>query len=150
MTFSIAGFCRETVQFGAATSSSSIYVASRCVFTDPKKGVVLTQNVTNPVFGQLEVQLLQERLDPENVLARLRDHEKCLEWRQLQVLDARGCNAVYSGAETLDVYATQPGDDCVAGGDMLADEVVINTMVAAFKVQSGELAGRLLVAMEQA
>lgn len=150
MTFAIAGFCRESGQFGTAISSSSICVASRCAFVAPGKGAVLTQNVTNPALGQLGVRLLEEELDAERVLARLREHEEYPEWRQLLILDGDGRSAVHSGAETLGIHATRAGRDCVAGGNLLADEAVIDAMVAAFESHDGELAERLLAAMDAA
>lgn len=150
MTFSIAGFCRDTGQFGTAISSSSICVASRCAFTAPGKGAVLTQNVTNPALGQRGVQLLRDGLDAEHVLARLCEHEAYPEWRQLLVLDGQGRSAVHSGSETLGIHATRSGQDCVAGGNLLADERVIDAMVAAFESRNGELAERLLGAMDAA
>lgn len=148
MTFSIAGFCRETGQFGTAISSSSICVASRCPFVAPGKGVVLTQNVTNPGLGQLGVSLLQQGLDAEQVLARIIENEEYPEWRQLQVLDGQGHSAVHSGMETLGLHATHQGRDCVAGGNMLADTAVIHAMIATFETHEGELAERLLSALE--
>lgn len=148
MTFSIAGFCRDTGQFGTAISSSSICVASRCPFIAPGKGVVLTQNVTNPELGLQGVELLQQGLDAEQILARLVERETYPEWRQLQVLDAQGRSAVYSGTETLGMHATQQGRDCVAGGNMLADSEVIRAMVTTFETHEGELAERLLAAMD--
>lgn len=150
MTFAIAGFCRETGQFGTGISSSSICVASRCPFVAPGKGAVLTQNVTNPALGQLGVQLLQQGLDAGSVLARLLEHERYPEWRQLLVLDGEGRSAVHSGEQTLGIHATRPGRDCVAGGNLLAEEAVIDVMVAAFESRDGELAERLLAAMDAA
>lgn len=148
MTFSVAGFCRETGQFGTAISSSSICVASRCSFVAPGKGAVLSQNVTNPELGQLGVRLLGEGDDAEGVLTKLREHEAYPEWRQLLVLDGEGRSAVHSGAETLGIHATRQGRDCVAGGNLLADTGVIDAMVAAFESHDGELAERLLAAMD--
>ncbi|MFC3283020.1 DUF1028 domain-containing protein [Litchfieldella rifensis] len=150
MTFSIAGLCRETGQFGTAISSSSICVASRCPFIAPGRGVVLTQNVTNPVLGQRGVELLCQGLDAESVLSRLIEEEAFPEWRQLQVLDAEGRSALHSGAETLGIHAAVQGSDCVAAGNMLADNAVIHAMIDAFEAHSGELAERLLAALEAA
>ncbi|PXX96641.1 DUF1028 domain-containing protein [Halomonas sp. LBP4] len=150
MTFSIAGFCRETGQFGTAISSSSICVASRCPFIAPGRGVVLTQNVTNPVLGQRGTELLAQGLDADTVLARLVEEERFPEWRQLQVLDAEGRSAVHSGAETLGIHATRQGRDCAAGGNMLADTAVIDALVETFERHEGELAERLLAALEAA
>lgn len=150
MTFSVAGFCRKTGQFGTAISSSSICVASRCAFIAPGKGAVLTQNVTNPELGQIGVRLLDEGLDAEHVLTKLHEHEEYPEWRQLLVLDGAGHSAVHSGAETLGIHATRQGTDYVAGGNMLADTGVIDAMVTAFESHDGELAERLLAAMDAA
>ena len=150
MTFSIAGFCRESGQFGTAISSSSICVAARCPFVAPGRGAVLTQNVTNPALGQAGVQLLEEGQDAESALARLLEHERYPEWRQLLVLDGEGRSAVHSGEQTLGIHATRPGRDCVAGGNLLAAETVIDAMVAAFESRDGELAERLLAAMDAA
>lgn len=150
MTFSVAGFCRETGQFGTAISSSSICVASRCAYVAPGKGAVLSQNVTNPELGQIGVRFLDQGLDAEGVLAKLQAHEKYPEWRQLLVLDGDGRSATHSGAETLGIHATRQGRDCVAGGNMLADTAVIDAMVAAFESHDGELAERLLAAMDAA
>lgn len=150
MTFSIAGFCRASGQFGTAISSSSICVASRCAFVAPGTGAVLTQNVTNPELGQLGVRLLGDGLDAATVLARLLEHEACPEWRQLLVLDGNGRSAVHNGAETLGIHATRSGRDCVAGGNLLADAVVIDAMVGSFEAHAGELAERLLAALDAA
>lgn len=150
MTFSVAGFCRETGQFGTAISSSSICVASRCAFTAPGKGAVLSQNVTNPELGQIGVRLLEDGIDAEGVLTRLREHEEYPEWRQLLVLDGEGHGAMHSGAETLGIHASRQGRDCVAGGNMLADTGVIDAMIAAFESHDGELAERLLTTMDAA
>lgn len=148
MTFAVAGYCRESGQFGTAISSSSICVAARCPFVAPGRGAVLTQNVTNPALGQLGVQLLEEGLDAEQVLARLCEHEQYPEWRQLLVLDGDGRSATHSGEETLGIHATGQGHDCVAGGNLLAAEGVIDAMVSTFESRGGELAERLLATLD--
>lgn len=148
MTFSVAGFCRKTGQFGTAISSSSICVASRCAFVAPGKGAVLTQNVTNPVLGQLGIDLLQQGLGAEQVLARLVEYEAYPDWRQLLVLDGQGSGAAHSGGQTLGTYRTLQGRDCIVGGNMLASTDVVDAMKTAFEAYEGELAERLLAAME--
>lgn len=148
MTFSIAGFCRQTGQVGAAVSSSSICVASRCAFVAPGKGAVLSQNVTNPVLGQRGVEWLEQGLDAETVMARMVESEAHPEWRQLLVLDAGGKSAMHSGAQTLGIHETRAGRDCVVGGNMLAGAGVVDAMVQAFESSEAELAERLLLAMD--
>ncbi|WP_423821172.1 DUF1028 domain-containing protein [Salinisphaera sp. SPP-AMP-43] len=148
MTFSVAGFCRKTGQFGTAISSSSICVAARCAFVAPGKGAVLSQNVTNPALGQLGLRLLEDGLSADQVLARLVEEEPHPAWRQLLVLDGQGKGAAHSGEQTLGTHATQVGRDCIVGGNMLASEGVMPAMAAAFDAHEGELAERLLAAMD--
>ena len=59
MTLSIAGRCTETGMLGGAVTSSSICVASRCLFTRSGVGAALTQNVTDPSLGEKMLNLLE-------------------------------------------------------------------------------------------
>ena len=63
MTVSFIGHCPETGMVGGAITSSSICVASRCLFTRSGVGAVLTQNVTDPSLGKKMLDLLAEYLD---------------------------------------------------------------------------------------
>lgn len=149
MTFSIAGHCPKTGQYGAAVSSSSICVASRCLFVAPKSGVILTQNVTNPVLGQLGIEFLEKDQNAEQVLKGLLQVEKYPQWRQLMILDQSGNSAAHSGNETLGIHATRSGKYCIAGGNMLSEAKVIDRMIQAFEESTdNELAERLIIAME--
>ncbi|RJS94868.1 DUF1028 domain-containing protein [Salinisphaera sp. Q1T1-3] len=147
MTFSIAARCPQTGQIGTAISSSSICVASRCAFVAPDHGAVLTQNVTNPVLGQIGLAQLRAGARADAVLAEMVRRESYPEWRQLVVLDGRGASAVHSGSETLGIHAGAQGTDVVAAGNMLAEDQVPQAMVDAFAAARGELAERLLAAM---
>ena len=51
MTFSIVGMCQHTGMFGAAVTTSSIGVGSRCPFARAGVGAVLTQHRTDPRLG---------------------------------------------------------------------------------------------------
>ena len=63
MTLSIAGRCLETGMLGGAVTSSSICVASRCLFTRADVGAALTQNVTDPSLGDKMLNLLESGTD---------------------------------------------------------------------------------------
>ena len=63
MTLSIAGRCPETGMLGGAVTSSSICVASRCLFTRAGVGAALTQNVTDPSLGDKMLNLLESVSD---------------------------------------------------------------------------------------
>ena len=48
MTFSLVGMCRRSGMFGAAVTTSSIGVGSRCPYARAGVGAVLTQHRTDP------------------------------------------------------------------------------------------------------
>ncbi len=150
MTFSLAGRCRRTGAVGGVISSSSIAVASRCLWVSVH-GVALSQNVTDPALGQLGLELLEQGHDAPVVLERMVEARSYAEWRQLAVLDGHGASAWVTGAKGLGIVAGAQGDDCVAAGNLLASTEVPAAMVRAFEADAERpLADRLLLALEAA
>lgn len=148
MTFSVAGFCPETGMLGSVITSSSICVASRCAFVRTGTGVALTQNVTNPDLGPLALDLLAKGQSPEQVLASLSEADTDVNWRQLGVLNNQGEGVTFSGSNALGIHATAMGKNCIAMGNLLANEQVPQAMIDAFEQSQGHLAERLLIALE--
>jgi uncharacterized Ntn-hydrolase superfamily protein len=150
MTFSLAGRCRRTGAAGGVISSSSIAVASRCLWASVH-GVALSQNVTDPGLGLVGLDLLEQGHDAPVVLDLMVEARAYSEWRQLAVLDGHGHSAWATGAKGLGLTAGAQGDDCVAVGNMLASTAVPEAMVRAFEGHADRpLAERLLLALEAA
>lgn len=148
MTISLAGRCARTGAVGGIISSSSPAVASRCLWVGAQ-GVVLSQNVTDPVLGVLGLKLLEQGYGAPGVLAQLATARAHTEWRQIAVLDGGGHSAVRTGEKGLGIVATAQGRDCVAAGNMLADKAVVDAMVKGFEVApQGFIADRLLAALQ--
>ncbi len=151
MTFSIVGRCPETGQLGIAISSSSIAVGARCPWLRAGVGAVATQNVTLPALGPQILDLLeQQTLEPDDALQRALSANGWSQYRQVTVIDSHGRTALFSGKEALGLYNAVAGDQCVAAGNLLSGEAVIQAMVEAFENASGQLADRLLAAMHGA
>jgi uncharacterized Ntn-hydrolase superfamily protein len=149
MTISLAGRCARTGAVGGIISSSSPAVASRCLWVSAQ-GVVLSQNVTDPVLGVLGSRLLEQGYGATGVLAHLATARAHSEWRQIAVLDGGGHSAVHTGEKGLGIVASAQGRDCVAAGNMLADTTVVNAMVKAFEATPEEfIAVRLLAALRE-
>ena len=147
MTFSIIARCRSTGRFGVAVASSSICVASRCGrWARAGVGAVATQNITDPALGQLGLDLLGEGYGAEAVLRSLVAARPFAEFRQLAVVDGNGGTASYSGAKSLGLYKEQNGADCVACGNLLANDEVPGAMVAAFARDPDKHLGERLLA----
>ena len=150
MTFSIVGRCAETGQLGIAISSSSIAVGARCPWLRAGVGAVSSQNITLPALGPQVLDALETGLAPDAALAQVLGRNGYSQYRQVAVLDSQGRGALFSGSESLGVYNAVAGDQCVAAGNLLADQGVINAMVKAFEDGEGCLADRLLAAMQAA
>jgi len=148
MTFSIAGFCPITGMVGAAITSSSICVTSRCAFARSNTGVALTQNITNPDLGPLALSLLDKNYSSEQVINIIKEADTDCQWRQLGVLNANGEGAMFSGKEALGINATSLGNNCIAMGNLLDNKQVPQSMIDTFEQSTGHLAHRLLSALE--
>ncbi|MFJ3483131.1 DUF1028 domain-containing protein [Pseudomonas sp. NPDC090202] len=148
MTFSIVARCESTGQFGIAISSSSIAVGARCPWLRPGVGAVASQNITLPSLGPDTLDLLEQHLSPAEALDKVLTRNGYSQYRQVTAIDHLGRTAHFSGAETLGVHNAISGEQCVAAGNMLASPGVIEAMVRAFEQAEGQLADRLLAAMQ--
>lgn len=148
MTFSIAARCAETGQFGIAISSSSIAVGARCPWLLPGVGAVSTQNITLPSLGPETLALMEQGLAPAEALDKVLTRNGYSQYRQITAIDHLGRTAHFSGAQTLGQNNAVSGEQCVAAGNMLATPGVIEAMVSAFEQAEGQLADRLLAAMQ--
>jgi uncharacterized Ntn-hydrolase superfamily protein len=150
MTFSIIGRCVETGQLGIAISSSSIAVGARCPWLRPGVGAVSTQNITLPALGTYVLGELELGLTPEQALATVPGYDSFSQFRQVTAIDNLGNTAFFSGNQTLGCHHAMAGEQCVAAGNMLADSAVIDTLVKTFETAGGQLADRLVAAMQAA
>lgn len=147
MTFSLIGRCAKSGQFGMVISSSSPAVAARCVHLRPGVGAVASQNVTDPALGGLVLDVMEGGLDAEQAIAVVTERRAHIEYRQLMALDGLGKSAIHSGRNVLGTWGEAKGDNCAAGGNLLASEQVPQMMVEAFQGATGDLGDRLMLAL---
>lgn len=149
MTFSIIGRCARTRQFGAAVATSNIAVGTRVPFARAGAGAILTQHRTDPRLGPRGLDLLSSGCTAEEALGALIASTIHIDWRQLAVIDAIGRTAAYSGKHVKPHLGEAHGADCVAVGNILANDRVVPAMMAAFAIDARKvLAERLLMALE--
>jgi uncharacterized Ntn-hydrolase superfamily protein len=149
MTFSVVGMCRQTGMFGAAVTTSSIGVGSRCPFAQAGVGAVLTQHRTDPRLGPRGLELLAAGQSASQVMAALVQDNPTIGWRQLAIIDTQGETAYYHGDRISSIYAVAQGNAVCAIGNILRSEDVPQAMVEAFGQEpEAHLAERLLRALE--
>src|SRR5438270_628152 len=97
MTFSIAGLCQRTGQFGCALATSSMAAGARAPFVAPGIGVVLSQARSDPRLGAIGMRALEQGRSAAEALAEMKPATPHSRWRQLAVLDLRGGVASFTG-----------------------------------------------------
>jgi uncharacterized Ntn-hydrolase superfamily protein len=148
MTFSLTARCTETGMFGMVISSSSPAVAARCVHLRAKVGAIASQNITDPVLGQIGLDLLARGLDAREVCDALVASTPFIAYRQLVLVDASGRVASYSGSNTLGIHAVHCGEGLIAAGNLLSNDQVPAAMVRSYQDNAGKpFATRLIAAL---
>lgn len=150
MTFSIVARCEQTGQLGVAISSSSPAVAARCAWARAGIGAVATQNVTNPALGPRMLDALATGAGAAQAVETARQSDDFPDFRQLLAVDSKGETSLHSGANALGIWTSATGRQCVAGGNLLANDGVPQAMVDTFEITQGSLGDRLVAALKAA
>ena len=147
MTFSLVARCAKTGMFGIAISSSSPAVAARCSFARAKVGAVASQNVTDPTLGPLTLDLMQNGLSAEQAIQNIQSIGKFIEYRQVLAIDKTGMTSIHSGPNSLGIWTQAEGKNVAAGGNLLSNESIPQSIVDAFMSSEGHIGDRLIAAM---
>ena len=149
MTFSLVGRCRRTGMLGAAVTTSSIGVGSRCPYARAGIGAVLTQHRTDPTLGPRGLDLLEAGRSAQETVDALVDGNPTAGWRQLAVIDREGGTAFFHGDRIISIHNAAQGASSCAIGNIVRNDGVPRAMVDAFEAAAGEhLTERLVRGLE--
>lgn len=154
-TFSIVA-CNEAGDCGVAVATHNLGVGGVGVpWAQARVGAVASQFETNPTYGSKGLMLLAKGRTPAQVLKQLLDEDgdfdgTTLAERQVGLVSARGGNAQFTGATAQQAdWAGAHGDGMLSvQGNGLAGPEVLAAMQRTFTATGGELAARLLAALE--
>jgi uncharacterized Ntn-hydrolase superfamily protein len=149
-TFSIAAYDPETGELGVAVQSRAFSVGAAVPWVEAGVGAIATQASTNESFGPRGLALLRSGLGAGEALALLLASDPGRENRQVGVVDARGGSAAHTGTLCQIWAGDTTGFGWSAQGNILAGPEVVSEMVRAFEETGGDLAERLLAALEAA
>ena len=147
-TYSIVALDPDTGELGAAVQSHWFSVGSLCTWARPGIGAVATQSVVEPAHGPHALDRLAAGESAHEALRALLEADPLAAVRQVGIVDARGGVAVATGPDCI-VHAgdaTGPTWSCQA--NMMAGDTVPAAMSAAFEAATGDLASRLLAALQ--
>jgi uncharacterized Ntn-hydrolase superfamily protein len=149
-TYSIVALDPETGELGAAVQSHWFSVGSLCTWARPGIGAVATQSVVEPAHGPHALERLARGEDARAALTGVLAPDPLAAVRQVGVVDARGVVAVHTGADCIPEAGDATGDHWVCQANMMARATVPAAMSAAFAAAGGDLAERLMTALEGA
>ncbi len=150
MTYSILGRDSASGQVGGAVQSAWFSSGPGVIWTEAGVGAVATQAIGDPAFGHLGLQMLLASSPPNQVAAALVAGDDTPDVRQLGVIDLASPPAAFTGTDCVPNAGHQPGVDCVAQANMMANPGIPEAMVAAFETTAGDLTDRLLAALDAA
>lgn len=150
MTYSIIARDTGSGELGVATQSQALAVGSSVPFALPGQGVIATQSMGEPMYGEIGLDLLRGGLTADESLAALRSVDPHPERRQVGVGDADGGFAVYTGEACVEAAGHVVREHCAALANMVTSSAVWQAMVESFESSAGPLAQRLLGALHAA
>jgi uncharacterized Ntn-hydrolase superfamily protein len=149
-TYSIVALDPATGELGAAVQSHWFSVGSLCIWAWPGVGAVATQSVVEPAHGPNALDRLAGGSGASDALSELIAADPLGSVRQVGVVDASGGVAVHTGPDYIPCAGDAPGAHWTCQANMMERDTVPAAMSAAFERAPGDLAARLLSALDAA
>jgi uncharacterized Ntn-hydrolase superfamily protein len=147
MTFSIVGYDPKEKEWGVAVQSKFLGVGAVVPFAKAGVGAIATQSYANTSYGPNGLSLLEQGKSAQEVLELLIKEDSDREMRQVGIVDANGRAATFTGKECYDYAGGATGEYFAAQGNILVDEKTVQRMKNTFLETEGNLAERLLKAL---
>jgi uncharacterized Ntn-hydrolase superfamily protein len=149
-TYSIVARDADTGEIGVAVQSHWFSVGSMVLWAEPGIGAVATQSFVDPNYGPLGLQLMRGGKDATQALQALLAIDEHANVRQVGMVDANGVVANHTGDSSIDEHCDIAGDNYTVQANLMWKPTVCDAMSAAFLAADGDLAERLMIALEAA
>ena len=125
-------------------------VGSIVGWAEPGVGAVANQSVPGPGYGARGLDLMREGASAPEALQRLLSADEQESVRQLAIVDRHGRVAVHTGARCIRHAGHRVADGVSAQANIMERWTVPQAMVEAYLSAPGDLADRLLAALQAA
>lgn len=129
-------------------ASKFLAVGSAVGYARAGVGAIATQAMANVAYGLRGLDLLGSGRDATETVNALTGPDEGRADRQVGVVDAQGRAATFTGEGCYEWAGGVTGDGFCCQGNILAGEAVVESMSEVFTKTRGELAVRLLAALE--
>lgn len=149
-TFSIVARDPVTGELGVAVQSHWFSVGSIVPWAEAGVGAVATQSFVDPSYGKLGLELMRTGKSGPDALKSLLAGDDGRDVRQVAMIDAQGRVDAWTGKN--DIYAAGHfvGKDFSVQANLMLNDKVWPAMAQAFESTKGDLADRMLAALDAA
>lgn len=147
-TFSIVAFDPDTGDLGVAVQSKFLAAGAVVPWAQANVGAIATQSWANTTYGPKGLELLRKGLSAQEVVEALIAEDEGRDLRQVGIVDAKGNAAAFTGKDCFEWAGHVVGENYACQGNILAGPQVVEAMAEAFEKAQGELAHRLVAALE--
>jgi len=149
-TYSIVARDSLTGQLGVAVQSHWFSVGPIVPWAEAGVGAIATQSFVEPSYGPLGLALLRAGRTATETLRGLVAADPHPEVRQVAIVDAHGDVAVHTGTQAIQAAGQRTGPGFSVQSNMMLNATVPDAMARAYQESTGDLAERLLAALEAA
>lgn len=149
-TYSIVARDSTTGEIGVAVQSHWFSVGTVVSWAEAGVGAVATQSFAEVSYGPLGLDLMRAGKTAPQALASLLASDPQREVRQVAMVDAHGHVAVHTGSHCIAMAGHHPGAQFSAQANLMENNTVWDAMARAYERTKGDLAQRLLAALDAA
>lgn len=149
-TYSIVAHDAATGELGVAVQSHWFSVGSIVSWVEPGVGAVATQSFVDPAYGPLGLELMRMGRSARQALDALVSTDEGEAVRQVALVDAEGNVAVHTGRRAIVAAGHRTGDGYSVQANLMENDTVWDAMAEAYEASTGDLAERMLAALEAA
>jgi uncharacterized Ntn-hydrolase superfamily protein len=149
-TYSIVARDAATGEMGVAVQSHWFSVGSIVTWAEAGVGAVATQSFVDPGYGMRGLDLMRKGISAPAALKQLVGVDPQPDGRQVAMIDAQGRVDAYTGKAAVAAAGHQVGSGFSAQANMMANDKVWPAMARAYETAKGDLADRLLAALDAA
>ena len=149
-TFSIVARDPETGELGVAVQSHWFSVGSIVAWAEAGVGAVATQSFVDPSYGKNGLELMRGGKSAPDTLKELLGKDEAREVRQVGMIDAQGRVDAWTGKSDIDAAGHIVGKNFSVQANLMLNDKVWPAMAQAFENTKGDLAERMLAALDAA
>ncbi|MEW6412830.1 MAG: DUF1028 domain-containing protein [Candidatus Zixiibacteriota bacterium] len=148
-TYSIVAYDSTTGQFGAAVQSHWFKVGD-VIWLEPGVGAVATQSLVEFSYGPLGLEMMKNGKSAKQALKGLLASDPQNAVRQVAMIDANGVIATHTGDKCIAEAGHKIGGNYSVQANLMEKNTVWDAMARAFETTEGDLADKMMAALEAA